>query len=64
MKYKKNFDELQQIITELESGEIGIDELATKIKQAQKLIQNCEKILSDTSADVEKMLKKDEKSEE
>ncbi len=63
MKYKKNFDELQEIIAELESGEIGIDELATKIKRAQKLIENCEKILSDTSASVSKMLKKEEEKE-
>ncbi len=60
MKYQKNFDELEQIISDLESGEIGIDELAEKIKRAQKLIENCEKILADTSAQVEKMLQKEE----
>ncbi len=60
MKYQENFDELQEIIADLESGEVGIDELATKIKRAQKLIENCEKVLADTSAQVEKMLKKEE----
>ncbi len=63
MKYQKNFEELQEIISDLESGDIGIDDLATKIKRAQKLIENCEKILTDTSDQVEKMLKKETEKE-
>ncbi len=64
MKYQKYYDELQNIIHELESGDVEIDQLASKIKRAQKLIESCEKILSDTQANVEKMLKKDEASDE
>ncbi len=60
MKYKKYYDELQEIIKELETGEVEIDQLSTKIKRAQKLIDSCEKILADTQANVEKMLNKDD----
>ena len=56
MKYKKYFEELQIIIEELESGDVDIDELASKIKRAQKLIENCEKILADTQKNIEKIL--------
>ncbi len=64
MKYQKYYEELEAIIQELESGDVEIDQLATKIKKAQKLIENCEKILADTQSSVEKMLQKDaEKSQ-
>ncbi len=63
MKYQKYYDELEEIIQELESGNVAIDELAQKIKRAQKLIDSCEKILSDTQKNVEKMIQKEESEE-
>ena len=54
--YKASFDELQQIITEMESGEVGVDELASKVKRASVLIQKCKEILSKTEVDVQKIL--------
>ena len=54
--YKASFDELQKIITEMESGEIGVDELASKVKRASVLIQKCKEILSKTEVDVQKIL--------
>ncbi len=56
MKYQKYYEELEQIVAQLENGEIGIDELSTKIKRAQKLIDQCEKILTSTRSEVEKLL--------
>jgi len=54
--YKASFEELQKIITEMESGEIGVDELASKVKRASVLIQKCKEILSKTEVDVQKIL--------
>lgn len=54
--YKASFDELKKIITEMESGEIGVDELASKVKRASVLIQKCKEILSKTEVDVQKIL--------
>jgi exodeoxyribonuclease VII small subunit len=54
--YKASFDELQTIVAEMESGEIGVDELAGKVKRAAVLIQKCKEILSKTEVDVQKIL--------
>ena len=54
--YKASFDELQKIVAEMESGEIGVDELAGKVKRASVLIQKCKEILSKTEVDVQKIL--------
>ncbi|MBM3170277.1 MAG: exodeoxyribonuclease VII small subunit [Bacteroidetes bacterium] len=54
--YKASFDELQKIVAEMESGEIGVDELADKVKRASVLIQKCKEILSKTEVDVQKIL--------
>lgn len=56
MKYQKYYEELKSIISELESGDVSIDELANKIKRAQKLIDSCESILTGTQKSVEKIL--------
>jgi exodeoxyribonuclease VII small subunit len=54
--YKDSFDELQKIVAEMESGEIGVDELDGKVKRASVLIQKCKEILSKTEVDVQKIL--------
>jgi len=54
--YKASFDELQKIVAEMESGEIGVDELADKVKRASVLIQKCKEILGKTEVDVQKIL--------
>jgi exodeoxyribonuclease VII small subunit len=55
-KYEDSFNELQQIVTELEDGEISVDELAVKIKRASELIDFCKKKLKNTEEDVAKIL--------
>lgn len=56
MNYESAFSELQQIITDLEDGEIGVDELAEKVKRAASLIDMCKAKLTSTEEDVEKIL--------
>jgi len=57
LKYDDAFEELQQIVTDLEDGEISVDELSSKIKRASELIQLCKKKLTTTEEDVTKILK-------
>lgn len=57
IKYDDAFDELQQIVTALEDGDISVDELSSKIKRASELIQLCKKKLTTTEEDVSKILK-------
>jgi exodeoxyribonuclease VII small subunit len=55
--YSEAFDELQQIVSEIESGEISVDELSEKVKRATFLIRICKTKLASTEEDVNKILK-------
>lgn len=54
--YTKAFDELQQIVSELESEEVEIDALVARLKRAGVLLQICKSRLSATEAETEKLL--------
>ena len=56
--YTEAFKELQEIVSEIESGEISVDELSQKVKRAAVLIKICKEKLSATEEDVEEILKK------
>lgn len=55
--YTEAFDELQHIVTEIEQGEISVDELSEKVKRAALLIKICKAKLSTTEEDVNVILK-------
>lgn len=57
VSYDKAFEELQQIISEMESGEISVDLLSEKVKRAAVLIQLCKNKLTSTENDVQQILK-------
>lgn len=57
LKYTEAFDELQQIVADLEDGEISVDELSLKIKRASELIKICKTKLVSTEEDVNQILK-------
>lgn len=54
--YTEAFQELQQIVREMEAGEILIDELSDKVKRAKLLIQVCKSKLTETEEDVGKII--------
>lgn len=55
--YTEAFEELQQIVADIENGEISVDELAKKVQRASQLIDLCRKKLSTTEEEVNKILK-------
>ena len=55
--YTDAFDELQQIVLDIEDGEISVDELSLKVKRASELIKVCKEKLSSTEEDVNLILK-------
>lgn len=55
--YTEAFEELQQIVTEIEEGAISIDELSEKVKRAALLIKVCKAKLTNTEEDVNQILK-------
>jgi exodeoxyribonuclease VII small subunit len=61
--YTKAFEELQTIVSEIELGEISVDELSAKVKRAAELIKICKAKLSSTEEDVNSILKELEKND-
>jgi exodeoxyribonuclease VII small subunit len=57
INYTEAFEELQQIVSEIEQGEISVDELSEKVKRAAQLIKVCKTKLTTTEEDVNKILK-------
>ena len=55
--YIAAFEELQQIVRDMEDGEITVDELAVKVKRAAELIKVCKQKLVSTEEDVNQILK-------
>ncbi len=63
INYSEAFQELQSIVSEMEEGEISVDELSEKVKRAALLIKLCKTKLSSTEEDVNKILKELESGE-
>jgi exodeoxyribonuclease VII small subunit len=57
INYTKAFEELKQIVTDIEEGEISVDELSEKVKRATHLIKICKSKLTTTEEDVNAILK-------
>lgn len=55
--YSAAFEELQQIVSEIEEGQISVDELSEKVKRAAYLIGICKAKLTATEQDVNSILK-------
>lgn len=57
LDYTVAFEELQQIVNDIELGEITVDELSDKVKRAAELIRICRNRLTTTEEDVNKIIK-------
>ena len=57
LNYTNAFEELQSIVSEIEQGEISVDELSEKVKRANTLIKFCKLKLTTTAEDVNAILK-------
>jgi len=62
LNYTSAFKELQQIVSDMEDGEITVDELSVKVKRAAELIKICKEKLSSTEEDVSQILKELERN--
>lgn len=56
LTYKEASEELERIVSEIESGEIDLDVLAEKVKRASYLINACREKLRSTEKKVEEVL--------
>ena len=62
--YVDAFEELQQIVAEIEGGQISVDELSEKVKRATVLIRICKNKLTATEENVNTILKDIESGDE
>lgn len=56
LTYTSAITELEAIVQDIESGEIDVDVLTSKVKRASELIKFCKDSLRNTQKEVEKTL--------
>ena len=56
MKYEENIKKLEEIVNNMESGEMDIDSINVQLKTAKKLIAECKAKLSKTEEEIKKTL--------
>ena len=56
VKYEEALSQLESIAARIESGDLGIDLLATELKNAQKLVKLCRDRLTKTDEEIRKLL--------
>ena len=58
--YSKAIEDIELILAKIENGETDIDDLATEIKRASALLQDCKNKLLKTEQEVVKIMKSEE----
>jgi len=56
LTYTEAVTAIEDILHQIETGELGVDELAEKVKQASELLKLCKGKLFQTEKDIEKIL--------
>lgn len=56
MTYEESIKKLELLAQQMERGELPIDALATKLREAQELIKSCRQQLLDADAQVQNIL--------
>jgi len=56
LTYEQAIAQLEQLAQQMEQGSVPIDELATKLREAQNLIKFCREQLTDADKSVQKIL--------
>ena len=54
--YRKQIEEVETILSKIENGETDIDDLASEIKKASQLLQQCKDKLFRTEQEVEQIM--------
>jgi exodeoxyribonuclease VII small subunit len=57
MNYTDAYQELMDIVQEIENGDISVDVLSEKVKRASMLLRFCKEKLKQTEVDVDQILK-------
>jgi exodeoxyribonuclease VII small subunit len=63
LSYSEAIASIDEILQQIETGELDVDELAEKVKHASELLKVCKGKLFSTEKEIEKVLKEMEDSE-
>jgi len=64
LSYSEAVTRIDEILQQIEAGELDVDELAEKVKQAAELLKLCKAKLFSTEKEVEKILKEMDDNDE
>ena len=64
INFEENIKKLENIVKELESGNVPLDDAINKFNEAFKLSQECDEKLKEVTESLNKVLNKDGKLEE
>ncbi len=56
MKYEEEVKRLEQIVQQMERGDLDIDQLTEQLKEAQRIIKSCKAKLTKTDAKIKQLL--------
>lgn len=59
--YSEAITQIESILQQVENGELDVDQLAEKVRQASELLKVCRKKLFDTEKEIENILKEMDK---
>ena len=62
--FEDNMNNLEKIVTELENGDLNLDESISKFEEGIKISKECNKILEEAEKKITILLEKDGKIEE
>lgn len=55
IKYEEAMKRLEELVQQMESGDVSIDSLTQKLKEAKKLIQLCKDKLTKTEEEIKEI---------
>ena len=55
-RYQNAMTRLEEILSKIDRSDVSVDELASQVEEATKLLRECKAILSDTEKNVQKAL--------
>lgn len=56
--FEKSLQQLEKIVTQMESGELGLEDSLNQFEQGIKLAKNCQDTLSNAELRVEQLIEK------
>ncbi|HEY5621462.1 MAG TPA: exodeoxyribonuclease VII small subunit [Pontiella sp.] len=57
--FEKSLERLEQLVEQMESGELSLEEMIGHFEEGSKLVQTCTRKLDEVEQKIEKLVKKD-----